>query len=286
MGFFSDWLKSRKPAPEVSGEEEMSFFDHLEELRKHIFRIILVLLIISIVMFIYRNEIFQTIFFSPLYGDWFSNRLLCKLSDEFCFDKIQVTMQALSPSEQFNKAMVYAFFGGLIMGMPYVLWEIWRFIKPGLRKAEVRAVNSNVLWMSILFFLGVSFGYFVVLPFSLYFFSQFTLVDGIENNWRIGEYISFLLTLILGSGLLFQLPVAVYYLARIGLISSAFMRKYRRHAIVIILIIAAIFTPPDPLSQIFLAIPMYFLYEMSIGVCRRVEKRRDAEDAARLKTST
>lgn len=268
--------------PAEEGESEMSFFDHLDELRSHLFRMAISVVIVAGVLFAYRNEVMTEIFRKPMNGDWISNRMLCQMSAAFCFERIPIDLQSLSPGEQFNKALTYSLIGAVIICFPYLLWEIWRFIKPGLRNKEVKAVNSNVFWMSLLFFMGVSFGYYVVMPFSLIFFSQFTLMEGIENNWRIGELISFVSMVVLGSGLLFQLPVAVYYLSKIGILSSAFMRKYRRHSIVVILIIAGFITPPDPFSQVFLALPLYVLYEVSIYVCLRVEKAEKLAEAARI----
>lgn len=269
----------RNKAKTDTPTKEMSFFDHLEELRWHLFRMALAVMAFAIALFIYREAIIGAVFRSPFFGDFPTHKFLCQyLSDEFCFVEVPVKWQAISPYEQFMKALSYSFFGGIILAFPYLVWELWRFIRPGLTEKEVKAVRWNVAVISLLFFIGVFFGYFVILPFSIKFFSDFALIDGITNDWRIGEVISFILTLVFGTGFIFQLPVITYYLTKIRILNSAFLRKYRRHAIVIILIIAAFITPPDPISQILVGIPLIILFEIGIFIAKRVEKRRPAED--------
>lgn len=192
-----------------------------------------------------------------------------------------VSLQATSPYEQFMKALIYAFFAGLIAAFPFISWELWRFIRPALSRKEARRVRWNVLTTSILFFIGVAFGYYVILPTSVLFLSQFVLFDEAQNIWRIGDVISFELTVLFGTGLVFQLPLVVYYLSLIGIVTPQFLRKYRRHSIVILLIIAALITPsPDPFSQLLVFTPLMILYEVSIVISKRVAKRKAAEAAA------
>ena len=190
-----------------------------------------------------------------------------------------VKFQATSPYEQFMKALLYAFFGGLIFAFPYVVWEIWRFISPALNKRERRLVRWNVFYSSILFFSGILFGYFVILPFSITFLSSFILFDEAENIWRIGDVVNFVLILLFGSGFLFQLPVGIYYASKIGFVTPVWLRKYRKHAVVVLLAIAAIITPPDPASQILIFFPLIGLYEVGIGISARVERRRKKRQA-------
>ena len=192
-----------------------------------------------------------------------------------------VALQATSPYEQFMKALIYAFFAGLIAAFPYISFELWKFIRPALSRKEARRVRWNVFTTSILFFIGVAFGYFVILPTSVLFLAQFVLFDEAQNIWRIGDVISFELTVLFGTGLVFQLPLVVYYLSLIGMVTPQFLRKYRRHSIVILLIIAALITPsPDPFSQLLVFTPLMILYEVSILISRRVAKRKAAEEAA------
>lgn len=285
MGLFSS--RKRKQAENAENGGSMSFFDHLEALRWHLMRMVLAIVVIAIVLFIYRQEIIGMVFMSPFKGDFPTHQLLCQyFSDEFCFVEVPVMIQAVSPYEQFMKALTYAFFGGIIIAFPYLIWEIWRFIKPGLRPREVRAVRWNTVVISLLFFTGVTFGYFVILPFSIKFFSVFTLFDGIRNDWRIGEVISFVMMLLFGCGFLFQLPVITYYLTKMGMLSVRWLKKYRKHAVVVVLIIAALITPPDPFSQILIGLPLMLLYEVGILIARRVERRQRIREQQELKTST
>ena len=274
MGIFS-WRKSSKIG--ALDAKEMSFLDHLEDLRGHLFRGLIGIGIVAIVLFIYRREVMKEVFLVPLGPDFYSYKVLCQIGEQFCFDGLKVTMQVLSPYEQFMKAMTLSFWGGMIIAFPYLLFELWRFIKPGLKPEESKVARWNVLSMSTLFFIGVSFGYFVILPFSVQFFATFELVEGIENNWRIGDLISFIMLVMVGTGLVFQMPMLVYYLSKLGIIYPEFLRKYRRHAIVILLILAAFITPPDPLSQIIIFLPLSILYEISIFISGRVHKKREKE---------
>lgn len=189
-----------------------------------------------------------------------------------------VAIQATSPYEQFMKALIYAFFAGIIAAFPYISWEIWKFIRPALSRKEARRVRWNVLNTSILFFIGVAFGYFVILPTSVLFLAQFVLFEEAENIWRIGDVINFELTVLFGTGLVFQLPLVVYYLSLLGMVTPTFLRKYRRHSIVILLTIAALITPsPDPFSQLLVFAPLMILYEASIFISARVARRKARE---------
>lgn len=262
----------KRAARKAAAGKEMSFFDHLEELRWHLIRMAIAIVAAGVLLFIFRKEVFGVVFFWPFKGDFPTFEFLCTISDSFCFDEVPVTIQSVAPYEQFMKAMVYAFFGGIILTFPYLMWELWRFIKPGLTRPEVRKVRWNTFYTSLLFFIGIAFGYFVILPFSIKFFSVFQLVEGIKQDWRIGEVVNFIMLLLFGTGLLFQLPVIVFYLSKLGMISPRFLKKYRRHSIVVILGVAALITPPDPFSQVLIFIPLMLLYEIGIVLSRRVER--------------
>ena len=278
MGLF-DWRGKKKKVEDSAEEGEMSFLDHLEELRKHLFRGLIPIIIFGGILFAYRMEVIEAVFMTPFKATFPTYKVLCKISAEFCIEDIKIGMQALSPYEQFMKAMVFAFFGGIMISFPYLMFELWRFIRPGLTPKEKKMVRWNVVTTSFLFFTGIAFGYFVILPFSVKFFSSFTIVAGVSNNWQIGSVISFIMLVMMGTGVLFQLPIVVYYLTRLGILSPEFLRTYRRHSIVVILILAALLTPPDPMSQILIFIPLTLLYEVGIFVSGRVVKSMAAEEA-------
>lgn len=256
----------------------MSFVEHLEELRWHIIRSLIAVGIGMIFFFAYVQDFIENVVLAPFSPRFFINDFLCQMNETLCFGRIEVNFQATEPYEQFSRAIYISFIGGLIVAFPYVVWEFWRFLKPGLLDSEIKKTRGFVSVVSILFLLGVGFGYFVISPFSVIFLSQFQIAEGVQNNWRIGSVIELIAQISLAGGLLFQLPVLSYFLARIGILTSKVMRTYRRHAIVLILVIAGILTPPDPFSQIFLGIPMFLLYEVSIWIVRSVEKKESQEE--------
>ena len=183
---------------------------------------------------------------------------------------------------QFTMHIMSSFIIGLVVAFPYVVWEIWRFIKPGLQKNERKYSRGAVGAVSVLFFMGVTFGYYVIAPWMVYFLANYSISDMIVNEFDITSYVSTVVLLVLGSGLLFQLPVVIYFLTKIGIVTPEFLRKYRKHSIVIILIVAAIVTPPDPLSQMLITIPLYLLFEISILISASVAKRKAREEAEEL----
>ncbi len=284
MGVISK-LKSRrssgKKVSDSSAEAEMSFLDHLEELRWHLMRILGAVVFFGIFFFINRVWLLDEVILKPFDVDFPLNRLFCRLSDNFC-TQVDVTFLAITPYEKFLKAMSISAIGGIILAFPYILWEIWRFVKPGLHVNEQRGLQGNIFVMSILFFIGIVFAYYIITPFSIQFLAGFTLSEGIENQWRIGSVISLVTQISLAGGILFEMPILVYYLTKLGVVTPAFMRAYRRHAIVILLILSAVITPPDILSQILIFIPLAGLYEVSIGISASVlrrERKREAKEA-------
>jgi sec-independent protein translocase protein TatC len=264
----------------MADEKEMTFLDHLEELRWHIIRSLLAVVVFTIVAFIYGPWIFENIVLAVAKPDFIFYDWMCALGklvgseETLCVEEISFTIQSRQMTGQFTMHIASSLFIGVAVAFPYIVWEIWRFVKPGLVSKERRFSRGAVFSISFLFFSGVSFGYFVMSPLAVYFLSSYSLSDMIVNEFDITSYVSTIITLVFGSGLLFQLPVVVYFLTKIGIITPAFMRKYRRHAIVIILIVAAIVTPPDPFSQTLIAIPLYLLYEFSIFISALVLKRQ------------
>ncbi|PWK28900.1 sec-independent protein translocase protein TatC [Arcicella aurantiaca] len=262
---------------------EMSFIDHLEELRWHIIRSLIAIFVFTIIGWIFQKEIFGGIIMAPSKSEFWTNRMLCKLADltgveGLCFKQADFILQSREVSGQFMMALTQSIMVGLLLSFPYFFWEIWRFVKPGLKVKEAKAASGAVFWVSVLFFTGVAFGYYVVSPMAINFLASFKLDDAIQNQFDINDYISLLSTMTLACGITFQLPMIAYVLSMVGILTPQFMREYRRHALVVILIIAAIITPsPDMISQLLVTLPLLGLYEISIGVSARVNKQRQAE---------
>jgi len=263
---------------------EMSFWGHIEALRGHIIRSVIVLFVLAVVLFCYPEFLFDTVIFGPLKSDFLTYRAFCKLShilnlgDQLCFGHYSFKLQSLGLADQFTSQMWIALLGGLIIGAPYLLWEIWRFIKPALSETEKKASTGFILSASFLFLVGVLFSYYIIIPLSVNFLGNYKVSQMVENNFTMDSYISTITTLTLASGLLFELPILVYFLTKFGIITPQFMRKYRKHAIVVILLVAGIITPsPDVTSQMLVAFPLYVLYEASIFVSRFVVRRKAKE---------
>jgi sec-independent protein translocase protein TatC len=261
-------------------DKEMSFFDHVDELRKYLLRSAYALIILSVLSFIYMDFIFHKIIIGPLNSDFFTYRKLCEFSqsfygnDQFCFKELKYSLLNTEMAGQFMMSFKLAFIFGLITAMPFILWQVWLFIKPALSKKEVKNTRGFVFYTSLLFGLGVLFGYYVLCPISVNFFFNYSLSPSINNLISIQNIIGFMSLLVIGTGLIFELPILMYFLARIGLVSSAFLKKYRKYAFVIILIVAALVTPPDVVSQIILTIPLYSLFELGILIAARVERQQ------------
>jgi sec-independent protein translocase protein TatC len=264
--------------------KEMGFLDHLEELRWHLIRAAGAIVFFMIFAFIYVREIYDTVILGPSKKDFWTYRMLCKLGEivhapGLCVKELQFSLMSREVSGQFVMAFTSAAIIGLVFAFPYVFWEIWRFVVPGLKPTERKSARGAVFYVTFLFFSGVLFGYYIVSPMAINFLVNFRISETIANQFDIGSYISLLATLTLACGIAFQLPVAIFVLTKIGVIGPKFMRTYRKHAIVVILIVAAIITPsPDMTSQILVAIPLYLLYEVSIFISAREEKRKLAEE--------
>lgn len=256
----------------------MSFLDHLEELRKRLFRAMIPVILMTILAFVYMDKIFKYVIIAPAKPDFWTYRILCRISQELCVEKIDFALQSRSLTGQFTMYMSSAFITGFVLAFPFFFYQIWRFIEPALNPNERRNARGGIFFVSLLFFSGILFGYYVVCPLSINFLANFKLDESIVNQFDITSYISMLTMIILGCGIIFQLPVIVYILSKIGIMTPGFMRKYRRHAIVIILIIAAVLTPsPDVLSQMLVATPMIILYEISIFISAAVDRNRRKE---------
>ncbi|MBC7451957.1 MAG: twin-arginine translocase subunit TatC [Cytophagales bacterium] len=252
----------------------MSFLDHLEELRKHIIRSVIAVLVFSIIAFIYMDVIFREILMAPSRPDFFTFRMLCTYFN-YCVDTMDFKLISRTMTGQFTMHMLSALITGLIVAFPYIIWELWKFISPALHEKERKHTRGVVFGISILFFIGILFGYYIISPLAIDFLANYKLDPSIENSFDVTSYISTLCLMALGGGVIFQLPVVVYFLSSMGLLTPMFMRQYRRHAVIVMAVISAILTPsPDVLSQLLMGVPMYLLYEISIYVSAAVYKRK------------
>lgn len=278
-------LDQEEVETEGGGEKEMSFLDHLEELRWHVIRSLFAILIFTGFAFYYVKWIFSNVILYPAKADFPTWRGLCKLghainNPDLCIDDINLVLQSRFVTGQFTITIVAALIIGLIFAFPYIAWEIWRFIRPGLHLKEQKNSRGAVASISFLFALGIAFGYFIICPLMVYVMVNYSIDPMIVNEFDITSYVSTFVALVFGTGLLFELPVVIYFLSKIGLVTPKFLRKYRKHSVVVIMIIAAIITPPDPLSMTVISIPLYLLFEISILISSRVEKNKLKEEEA------
>jgi sec-independent protein translocase protein TatC len=257
----------------MSDNKQMSFLDHLEELRWRLMRCAVAIILFAIVIWIYQKEIMENVFLIMIDPDFITFKLLCEYLN-VCIDKIPVNFQSMTLSGQFSYALMMSIMGGAVLAFPYIFYQLWSFVKPGLKFKERKMAKGIVFYVSILFFTGILFGYFIVAPLSVQFFGAFQITDKIKNDFTISSYMSTILSTVFYTGLFFLLPVVTYLLVKIGLFTPEFLVKYRKHAVVLILILAAIITPPDVISQIIVTIPIYLLFELSVLVAKRVAKNQ------------
>lgn len=256
-------------------EAEMSFFEHLEALRWHLIRSAISVVVFTLVAFLNYDFIFGEIIMGPFRPDFWTYRMLCKLGDGFCVTKINATIINTEVAGQFMLQINSSVLIGIILSIPYILWEIWRFIKPALLTKERRAASGFVFYASSLFVVGILFGYYVIAPESISFLASYSVSSTIHNQFTITSYLSMVATITLILGIVFELPILIYILASIGILSGTFMKKTRRYSVVILLIIGAIISPsPDFLTTMISTLPLFALYEIGIVVASVVEKRR------------
>lgn len=297
-----------KDQPNPNEEKEMSFWEHLDELRSHIIRGLIAVVAAAVLLFFMSDIVFGAVLFGPLREDFPSYRLLCALShalgmgDQICIKPVRVDLETFELGEAFMLHIKISFFGGIALALPFLLRELWRFVRPALYERERAAVRGLVFWATLLFAVGMCFGYFVLAPFAVNFLAGYQLPMLNEGNAELlravrycaeccsgtpppleqaagggivkaSSFINYMLMFTFPVGLVFEMPILIYYLAGVGIVTPDGMRQYRRHAFVAILIIAAIVTPPDVVTQIIVAVPMYLLYEMSIGLAKRQARR-------------
>jgi sec-independent protein translocase protein TatC len=266
---------------------EMSFLDHLEDLRWHLIRATTSIMIVATVAFIFSRDIFRVIIFAPLEKSFPTYRLLCKSANyfnvetSFCSETLPMIIQNRTMAGQFSADIWTSIFAGFVIAFPYVIYQFWTFISPGLHENERKHSRGFIIVSSLLFLMGVLFGYYIITPLSINFLANYTISDLVENQIDIDSYISLVRSSSLASGLVFELPIIIYFLTKIGLVTPQFLRKYRKYALVIVLIISAIITPPDVASQVIVAIPILILYQISIYISAIVVRNQKRKEKAK-----
>lgn len=259
--------------------DKLSFLEHLEELRWRLVRAGAAILVFGVLAFIFKNIVFDKILLGPKNNDFITYRAFCKLSDwlglgdAFCLTT-SFQLQSISMSGQFTSHVVVSLIAGFIAAFPYVFYEIWAFIMPGLKNQEKAISNSVIFAITFLFIAGILFGYYLIAPLSVQFLGGYQVSEEVINQITLDSYVTTVASTTLSAGLVFQLPVAVYFLSKLGLVTPGALRKFRRHAIVGVLIVAAVITPPDITSQILVSLPLLVLYEISIIISRIVTQRQ------------
>ncbi len=264
----------------------MTFLEHLEELRWHIVRSFVSVFVVSVFAFLYKEFLFDVVIFGPSEPDFFTNATLCELAGKLnmpalCINQEKIKFQNILMSGQFTTHLRISFIAGLLVAFPYIFWEFWRFIKPALYQEEVKHSRGAIFFASILFSVGVLFAYYIICPLSIHFLSNYHVSDKVENILNLGSYISTVSSIVLAGGIIFELPMLIYFLAKVGLVTARMLKKYRRHAIVVSLLLAAIITPPDVISQVLVCFPLIFLYEGGILIAANIERKKaKAEEEA------
>ncbi len=264
-------------------KDQMTFLDHLEELRWHIVRSLAAIVILAVVAFIFSQYIFDYIILAPNTPEFFTNRMLALLAEKTntpalainstSFEIINITMAG-----QFTTHIRVSMVTGLVLGFPYIFYEFWRFISPALYEEERKYSGGALLFTSLLFFAGVLFGYYVIVPLSVNFLGHYNVSDTVVNQISLRSYIGTVTSISLATGIIFELPMIIYFLSKVGLVTPKGLKTYRRHAIVAIVFVSAVITPPDIFSQVLVSLPLLVLYEAGIVISRRVEKRREREE--------
>lgn len=257
----------------TTDNNEMNFLDHLEELRWRLVRASIAVLIIGTGIWFFKTWLMENLFMSMRKADFISFRYFCKYL-KVCIEDIPVDMQSTEVMGQFSYAINMSLMGGIVLAFPFVFYQFWSFVKPGLKQNELKVARGTVFYTSILFFSGILFGYFIIAPMTIQFFGAFQLSTEIRNDFTVSSYMAIILSTVFFTGLLFLIPIVIYFLAKLDLITAMVLRKYRKHAIVAILVLAALITPPNLISQIIVAIPIMILYELSILVAVRISKQK------------
>ena len=255
----------------------MSFLEHLEELRWHIVRSAVSILVFAIIAFIFSRFIFDHVLLAPKNPDFFTNRMLCRLAETLsnptlCINSVPMNIQNIKMAGQFSATIMVSLYMGLIIAFPYVIWEMWRFIAPALYEHERKYARGSVASISIMFFIGALFGYYLIIPLTIHFLGGWQASAEIVTTVDLASYFS-ISYVPFATGIIFELPILMIFLTKAGIITPAFMIKYRKHAIIVLMILAGIITPPDVLSMMLVLFPLMLLYEVSIILTKRVAKK-------------
>jgi sec-independent protein translocase protein TatC len=271
-------------------EAEMSFLDHLEIMRWHLLRSIAAVVILALVAFVFKEIVFDTIILAPKEPEFPTNRWLCQLGEiiglkRICINQDPFSLQTVKMAEQFSMHIIVSLVAGIVIAFPYIFFEFWRFIIPALYEKEKRTANGAVFYTSLLFIMGVAFGYFIIAPLSVNFLGNYKVSESVISAPTLRSYVQTITSVVLAAGIVFQLPILVYFLSKVGLVTPDFLKKYRRHALILIVTLSAIITPPDIFSQVLVAMPLMVLYEIGISISRRIMKQHEAEMAVHDKPS-
>ena len=268
----------------------MSFLEHLEVLRWHIIKSLVSILVLGIVAFIFKDIVFNKILLAPKFPEFITYRVFCKVAEmvkipRLCINAVPMELISIKMSGQFSMHIMVSLVAGFIIAFPYVFYQFWRFIVPALYPKEKKVARGAVAVSSLLFLLGVFFGYFIITPLTVQFFSSYSVSDEVSNQINLISFVSTIASVLLSCGVVFELPILVYFLSKIGLITPKFLKTYRKHALVLILFLAAVITPPDIFSQLVVSIPLIMLYEVSILISRRIERKKLKQEEASVSVS-
>jgi sec-independent protein translocase protein TatC len=261
-------------------ESEMSFLDHLEVMRWHLLRSILAVVIMALVAFVFKEIVFDKIILAPKEPHFPTNRWLCQLGEilgleRICINQNPFSLQTVKMAEQFSMHIIVSMVAGIVVAFPYVFFEIWRFIIPALYDKEKQTASGAVFFTSLLFILGVAFGYYIISPLSVNFLGNYKVSESVISAPTLRSYVQTITSVVLASGLVFQLPILIYFLSKVGLVTPSFLKRYRRHSIILIVTLSAIITPPDIFSQVLVALPLMVLYEIGISISKRIVRQQD-----------
>jgi sec-independent protein translocase protein TatC len=262
-------------------EAEMSFLEHLEVMRWHLLRSLAAIIILGLVAFVFKGIVFDKIILAPKEPAFPTNRWLCHLGEilglkRICINQNPFQLQTVKMAEQFSMHIIVSLVAGIVVAFPYIFYEFWRFVVPALYENERKTARGAVFYTSLLFILGVAFGYYIIAPLSVNFLGNYRVSESVISAPTLRSYVQTVTSVVLAAGLVFQLPILVYFLSRVGLVTPSFLKKYRRHSVIIIVTVSAIITPPDVFSQILVALPLMILYEVGIWISRRIMKERES----------
>jgi sec-independent protein translocase protein TatC len=274
-----------------SKEAEMSFLEHLEVMRWHLLRSIVAVIILALVAFIFKEVVFDKIILAPKEPSFPTNRWLCHLGDilglkRLCINSDPFGLQTVKMAEQFSMHIVVSLVAGIVVAFPYIFWELWKFIVPALYEKEKRTASGAVFFTSLLLTLGVAFGYFIIAPLSVNFLGNYKVSESVVSAPTLRSYVQTVTSVVLAAGIVFQLPILVYFLSKVGLVTPTFLKKYRRHSVIVIVTLSAIITPPDVFSQVLVALPLLVLYEIGIFISKRITRQQEAADESRKSPGT